>query len=170
MKNTKIISAFAFAVMFSAFSIPTTAMGFLPVEDLSDTAAETIPTNVSLQKCVPHQKIPDDICYISGGIGDDEVRELKSVAKGFLLEIVFVQKANTEDNNRIEEYLASVKLQIKDAKGNVVVETETDGPFFLADLPPGKYKITAEHDEVVKSDWVRIDAKKHQRTVFLWNR
>ncbi|MFZ3086832.1 MAG: carboxypeptidase-like regulatory domain-containing protein [Methylotenera sp.] len=179
MKNAKLI--FAAAVVFFGLNSYATAMGYLPPEDLSDTAAvekkpvettspEDSATETNLQKCIPHKKIPDEICYISGGISADEVSDLKSLAKDFLLEIVFVQKADTEVSGRIEEYLASVKLQIKDAKGNIVLDTTTDGPFFLADLPPGKYKIIAEHDEVVKSDLVRIDTKKHQRTVFLWDR
>jgi len=179
MKNTKLI--FAAAVVFLGLNSYATAMGYLPPEDLSDTTAvekkpvettspEDIATETNLQKCIPHKKIPDEICYVSGGISADEVSDLKSLAKDFLLEIIFVQKADAEVNDRIEEYLASVKLQIKDAKGNIVLDTTTDGPFFLADLPPGKYKIIAEHDEVVKSNLVRIDAKKHQRTVFLWDR
>lgn len=175
MKNAKLISVAAVAVFFG-LALYATAMGFLPPEDLSEIApVETAPsegsvTAASLQKCLPHKKIPDEICYVSGGIGADESSEFKLLAKDFLLEIVFVQKANTEDNDRIEEYLASVSLQIKDAKGNAVLDTTTDGPFFLADLPPGKYQIAAEHDGVMKTALVRIVAKKHQRTVFLWDR
>jgi len=175
MKSAKLISVAVVAAFFG-LAFYATAMGFLPPEDLSEpTPIEITPSDDStaatnLQKCLPHKAIPDEICYVSGGIGADEASEFKLRAKGFLLEIVFVQKANTEDNNRIEEYLASVVLQIKDAKGNVVLDTTTDGPFFLADLPPGKYQITAEHDGVMKTALVRVIAKKHQRTVFLWNR
>jgi hypothetical protein len=61
-------------------------------------------------------------------------------------------------------------LQIKDSKGNVVVDTATEGPFFLADLPFGSYQISAEHEGVIKTNKVKIAAKKHQRIVFLWPR
>ena len=150
------------------------AMGFLPPDDIFETTdlaqAPGIQTEVDFQHCLPHEAAPEAPCYISGGIGSDEVVQFKTYAKQYLLEIVFVQKANAEDNSRIEEYLAEVSLKIKDSHGNVVVDTNTDGPFFLADLPLGKYQIIAEHDEVVKDNVIRIAAGKHQRVVFLWNR
>lgn len=157
-------------------SFHSTAMGFLPPEDLSEThelqiaSADDIVTEVNFQKCLPHQPVPEEVCYISGGISSDEIEQFKSRAKEYLLEIVFVQKADPQDSDRPEEYLAEVQLQIKDSKGNVVVDTMTEGPFFLADLPLGKYQITADHDGVIKTNVVKISAKKHQRIVFLWPR
>ncbi len=157
-------------------SFHSTAMGFLPPEDLSEThelqiaKADDIVTEVNFQKCLPHQPVPEEVCYISGGISSDEIEQFKSRAKEYLLEIVFVQKADPQDSDRLEEYLAEVQLQIKDSKGNVVVDTLTEGPFFLADLPFGKYQITADHDGVIKTNVVKISAKKHQRIVFLWPR
>lgn len=156
-------------------SFHATAMGFLPPEDLSETHELKIASadngdEVDSQKCLPHKAVPDEICYISGGISADEVSQFKSRAKEFLLEIVFVQKTDPEDTSRSEEYLAEVQLQIMDSKGNVVVDTMTDGPFFLADLPFGSYQIVADHDGVIKKNVVKISAKKHQRVVFLWPR
>jgi|LakWasMet55_HOW8_FD_contig_111_40856_length_3904_multi_4_in_0_out_0_3 hypothetical protein len=168
-----IIAAIAILFLSSSHAV---AMGFLPPEDLTETSPlevavpDDIVTEVDFNKCLPHQATPDEICYISGGIGGDEVSQFKSRAKQYLLEIVFVQKAVAEDNNRIEEYLAEVQLKIKDSKGNVVVDVTTEGPFFLADLPLGKYQIIADHDGVIKTNVVKIAAKKHQRTVFLWSR
>lgn len=176
MKNANLVSAAAI-VAFIGLAFSATAMGYLPPEDILETpdAVEAAPVQsdaaeANLQKCTPHKKVPDQVCYISGGVDSDEVAEFKLLAKNFLLEVVFVQKADLEVNNRIEEYLASVNLQIKDAKGNMVIEATTDGPFFLADLPPGKYQISAEHDGIVKTNLVHVDAKKHQRVVFLWDR
>lgn len=174
MKYFKLLSVSALILFFSSFH--ATAMGFLPPEDLSEThelamaLPDDIPTEVDFQKCLPHKAAPDEVCYISGGISGDEVTQFKSRAKEYLMEIVFVQKADAADNDRIEEYLADVQLQIKDSKGNVVVNTTTEGPFFLADLPLGKYQIIADHDGVVKQNVVKITARKHQRLVFLWPR
>lgn len=174
MKSAKLVSVAAVAAFFG-LTYYATAMGFLPPEDLSEPISITTPSDDSstatgLQKCLPHKAMPDEVCYVSGGIGTDDASEFKSLAKGFLLEIVFVQKADIEDSDRIEEYLASVSLRINDAKGNVVLDTMTDGPYFLADLPPGKYQLTAEYEGVTKTALVHIVTKKHQRTVFLWSR
>ena len=174
MQYLKLIFSAVTILFFSSFH--ATAMGFLPPEDMSETheleiaQSADIATEVNLQKCLPHKATPDEVCYISGGISSDEVSQFKSLAKEYLLEIVFVQKTDPEENGRIEEYLAEVALQIKDSKGNIVVDATTEGPFFLADLPFGTYQITAEHDGVIKTNVVKIAAKKHQRMVFLWPR
>ncbi len=170
MKYLKIIFALITVLVFSSFH--ATAMGFLPPEDMSDLQEPQVAAagESDFQKCLPHQVTPDTVCYISGGISGDEVAQFKSQAKAYLLEVVFVQKANAADNDRIEEYLAEVQLQIMDSKGNEVVNTKTDGPFFLADLPLGKYQVIADHDGVIKKDVIKIIAKKHQRIVFLWPR
>ena len=174
MKHVKSMAIVTTILLLS--SLHLAAMGFLPPEDSLETSplqaapADDIVTEVDFQKCLPHKVAPDEVCFVSGGISGDEVSQFKSRAKEYLFEIVFVQKAVAEDNNRIEEYLAEVQLKIKDSKGNVVVDTKTEGPFFLADLPLGKYQISAEHDGVIKTNVVRIAAKKHQRIVFLWDR
>jgi len=170
MNYSKVILATITVLFLSSFH--ATAMGFLPPENLSEShepAAGDISTEADFGKCLSYTAA-DGVCYISGGISGDEVAQFKSHAKEYLLEIVFVQKADAEDNGRIEEYLAGVQLQIKDAKGNVVVDTITEGPFFLANLPPGKYQITADYEGVIKKNAVNISAKNHRRIVFLWPR
>lgn len=166
----------ATACLFMLMALRCDAMGYLPPEDTFETtplevpADEDVSMQVNFQHCLPHPPKPEEICFVSGGISADEVAEFKARAKEFLLEIVFVQKADPEDNNRLEEYLAEVNLQIKDSHGNEVINLTTEGPFFLADLPLGKYQIMAEHEGVVKTNVIRIAAKKHQRVVFLWDR
>jgi len=172
MNYFKVVLATIMILFLGSFH--ATAMGFLPPENLAETPAEAsapdhISAEVDFAKCLSYTAA-DGVCYISGGISGDEVSQFKSHAKEYLLEIVFVRKADAEDNDRIEEYIADVQLQIKDAKGNVVVETVTEGPFFLANLPPGKYQISADYAGVVKHNMVTISAKKHQRIVFLWPR
>jgi hypothetical protein len=172
MNYFKAILATTTVLFISSFH--ATAMGFLPPENLTEThvaevsASDNISTEVDFGKCLSNAS--DGVCYISGGISSDEVNQFKSHAKEYLLEIVFVQKADSEDNSRVEQYLAGVQLQIKDSKGNVVVDTMTEGPFFLANLPSGKYQITADYEGVVKNNSVNISAKKHQRIVLLWSR
>jgi len=170
MNYLKVMLATVTVLFLSSFH--ATAMGFLPPENLSEShepAAGDITTEVDFGKCISYTA-SDGVCYISGGISGDEVAQFKSHAQEYALEIVFVQKAEVEEGGRIEEYLAEVQLQIKDAKGNVVVDTMTEGPFFLANLPPGKYQITADYAGVIKNNAVNISARKHQRIVFLWPR
>lgn len=164
----------AILIVLAVSSLNAAGMGFLPLDVVADADAHTSATSseafvaVDFQKCLPHKAVPQNVCFLSGGISSDEVREFKSRAKDYLLEIVFVQKTEVNENGSSEEYLADVQLQIVDQKGNAVVNTVTEGPFFLADLPFGTYKVIADHEGVAKTYVVKIAAKKHQRVVFLW--
>lgn len=146
------------------------------VETLPEVTQEVIPEAVAAppiiedkwpeaitQKSSLEKHVVGSVSYYSGGVGQDEASEMKQLAKNYPLEIVFVQKDTPK-----ESYIAAVKLQISDAKKNIVLDITTDGPIFLADLPAGKYLITAEFEQMVKINNVKINAKKHQRIVFLW--
>lgn len=104
-----------------------------------------------------------NITYISGGVGKSAAEAMRSVAKDYALEVVFVQK-----QGQIEEFLAEVNLQIQDAKKNVVLDVVTDGPYLLANLPQGRYLVIAEYEGSVKRQWVRIGIKQHKKIVFWW--
>ncbi|MDO9280932.1 MAG: carboxypeptidase-like regulatory domain-containing protein [Methylotenera sp.] len=104
-----------------------------------------------------------NITYISGGVGKSAAEAMRSVAKDYALEIVFVQK-----QGQIEEFLAEVNVQIQDAQKNVVLDAVTDGPYLLANLPQGRYLVIAEYEGSVKRQWVRIGIKQHKKIVFWW--
>jgi hypothetical protein len=104
-----------------------------------------------------------NITYISGGVGKSAAEAMRSVAKDYALEVVFVQK-----QGQIEEFLAEVNVQIQDAQKNVVLDVVTDGPYLLANLPQGRYLVIAEYEGSVKRQWVRIGIKQHKKIVFWW--
>ena len=41
-------------------------------------------------------------------------------------------------------YLANIKTQITDGRGNILMEQTADGPWLFVDLPPGEYRVIAE--------------------------
>jgi hypothetical protein len=106
-----------------------------------------------------------EVSYVSGGICEGGVEQMKSLAKKFPLEIVLVEK--TEEKEK-EGYIADVKIKITDAKDNLILDVSTEGPYLLANMPSGKYTITAEYDDVVKTKLVNVNKNKHKRVVFLW--
>ena|ERR1700684_2756290 len=75
------------------------------------------------------------ITYVSGGVDDASLDSLKGVAKNYDLKLVFALKSG--------EFMSDVKVAISDAKGNVVVSATSDGPWFLAKLPAGSYRVVA---------------------------
>lgn len=112
---------------------------------------------------LPATQKQGDISYLSGGIGQTEANAIKHVAKRYPLELEFVLKAKPKD-----EYLADVKVNIKDAHDKVVLDTTADGPFLLAQMPAGKYTISADRHGKMEQRRVEIAAKEHQRLVFAW--
>lgn len=105
-----------------------------------------------------------EVIFVSGGIGYCEAQAMKNASKAYPLELVFVQKTISH-----ESYLAGIPVKITDAKGNLVLDTTTKGPYLLARMPAGKYSVTANLHDEVKTQYMTI-ARKHQRLVFVWMR
>jgi len=112
---------------------------------------------------LPPERAQGEVSFITGGIGDDEATAFKNAAPTYPLELLFVQKARPTD-----EYLADVKVTIRDRSGKLWLDTTAEGPFLLAKLPAGKYQIEADYDGERKRQSVEIRAGKHQRAVFVW--
>lgn len=110
------------------------------------------------------EKTQGAIRYATGGIGADEVAAFKAAAPQYPLELLFAQKASPND-----VYLADVRVVVKSTSGRVLLDTVSGGPFLLARLPPGKYRIEADSDGVVKQQMVEVRAGEHRRVVFVWD-
>lgn len=79
----------------------------------------------------------DDVTYLCGGVGEEEAAYMKKEAKGYDLMLTFAARDGA--------YLADVDVDIKDAKGNSVLQTACDAPILLVDLPrSGTYRVRAE--------------------------
>ncbi|MET3107042.1 hypothetical protein AAKU67_001690 [Oxalobacteraceae bacterium GrIS 2.11] len=115
------------------------------------------------QSTLPAEKTEGNISYLTGGVGKDEAAAMKAAQKSYPLSLEFVQKTA-----RKEEYLASVNVEIKDHKGEVLLKTATDGPYLYAKLPNGKYLITAEFEGKSKSRHVAVSDKHPKHLDFVW--
>ncbi len=102
------------------------------------------------------------VTYVSGGVGDDERQKIDELASEYPLKLVFATKSSPN------EFLSDVKVQIKDTGGKTLVDSVSQGPFFLLKMPAGKYAISADYDGVVKQQSVQVLGNKPQRVVFVW--
>jgi hypothetical protein len=73
------------------------------------------------------------VTYVSGGVDDASLDALKANLQKYDLKLVFALKSGA--------FMDNVKVAISDAKGNAVLETTSEGPWFLANLPAGKYRV-----------------------------
>jgi hypothetical protein len=97
--------------------------------------------------------------YVSGGIGEDEVQLADAISRYFNLQLVFAERTGA--------FLADVDLHITDAAGQTVLDTVSEGPMFLAKVPPGRYRVAAEANGQVRT--ATVDASRGaKRTTLLW--
>lgn len=75
------------------------------------------------------------IRYVSGGVGDESIDRINALSRDFNLKLVFAMKSG--------EFASGVQVSIADAKGKTLLETTSEGPWFLTRLPAGTYQITA---------------------------
>jgi hypothetical protein len=75
------------------------------------------------------------VTYVSGGVDDASLDALKANVQKYDLKLVFALKSGA--------FMSGVKVAISDAKGNPVLDATSDGPWFLAKLPAGSYRVVA---------------------------
>jgi hypothetical protein len=75
------------------------------------------------------------VSYASGGIGDDSIARLNSLAPDFNLKLVFAMSSGN--------YVTGVRVAIADAAGKTVLDTLSEGPWFLTKVPAGNYQVVA---------------------------
>ncbi len=114
---------------------------------------------------MPEQRTQGDVTYVTGGVGQDEVNAMEHAKGKYPLSLEFVQHAKPRD-----EFIANVAVTVTDKSGNVVLDTTTDGPYLLADLPNGKYTVAAT-DEGGKSivKHVTVSPNKSEHLILVWS-
>ncbi len=109
----------------------------------------------------PAVQTHEGITYASGGVGLGEREAMQQMAKDYNLRLSFAAKGTGT-------YLADIKVTIRDGKGKQVLDALSDGPWFFAKLPVGKYRVTAEEDGrplVQKAD---LSGGRHAALYFYW--
>ena len=110
---------------------------------------------------MPAERTLGSVTYVSGGIGKDESTAMKQAASRYSLSIEMVSTAGSR-----AQYVSDVKIDIRDQKGTAVLGVTSDGPFLLANLPPGRYTVTAARNGASQQRSVVIGAGAHQRVMF----
>ncbi|MGD1324412.1 carboxypeptidase regulatory-like domain-containing protein [Pandoraea pnomenusa] len=103
----------------------------------------------------------DEVSYITGGIGEDEVREFREVAPKYNLRMTFASKTGS--------YLSDVDVTITTLAGHQMLAVRTEGPFLFVRIPAGGYRIvaqTARNSEVRK---VQVPTRGNLDLHFAWD-
>ena len=103
---------------------------------------------------------PGGVSYVSGGIGTDSIERLESLASEFNLKFVFALKSG--------DYVSGVKVDIADEAGKTLLDTTSEGPWFLTRLPVGKYRIVATFAGKAEERTIAVGAEKLATIEFRW--
>lgn len=76
--------------------------------------------------------------YLSGGIGKDESTAIKAASRKWPLTLEFAEK-----DGRRADFVADVKVVVRNAAGHPALQAQAAGPFMLAKLAPGRYDVEA---------------------------
>ena len=86
--------------------------------------------------------------FTCGGIGEASSKAMLAARKDYPLSLLFATAAG--------EYMASVTVTIKDAKGASVLTVPSTGPVCLIKLPDGSYTVEAQAMGKSKSQGVAV--------------
>lgn len=112
---------------------------------------------------LPPMKSQGNVRYLTGGIGSDESNAIKAAFGQHALVLTLASRNEGKD-----VFLANVPVVIRDADGTIVLDAVADGPYLLADLPPGTYEVAATYKGEEKRATARVAAGKPARLTFLW--
>lgn len=101
--------------------------------------------------------------YLSGGIGQGQSTALQAASTNWPLTLEFAVNAKPR-----AEYAANVNVVVHDAKGQVALETKSDGPFMLVRTEPGRYTIDATLQGKTLHESVTIKQGAPAKALFLW--
>lgn len=100
----------------------------------------------------------DEVTYLCGGVGEEESSYMKQEAKDYNLMLTFATRSGA--------YLADVDVDIRDAKGNPVLQTSCDSPILLVELPRGgSYRVHAETAGYALNKTVRVGGGKRAQSL-----
>jgi len=109
------------------------AQSTAPAQDMAAPGSEAADDGA------PQAQRQGDITFVSGGVGDEDRSALRRMAPNYNLRLMFALQGSGE-------YLANIGVSLVDAHGKTVLDAISDGPFFLAHVPPGRYKLTVTND------------------------
>jgi len=108
------------------------------------------------------------IRFVSGGVGESERSELNALSNEFNLHLMFATQGSGE-------YLSAVRVNILDAQNRSVLNAESKGPWFYAQLPPGDYSVEVtptgnRGEDQTKRKAAHLDGSNQSRLDFYWNK
>lgn len=99
--------------------------------------------------------------YASGGVGSESRDAMLEMRGQFNLHLTFAAKKSGD-------FLADVRVTVREAGGRELLEATSDGPLFYASLAPGSYRVSAAYAGATQTRSVKLSAKGRRELYFYW--
>lgn len=94
----------------------------------------------------------DNIRYITGGVGEEEMAQLKMVEHEYNFRLLLTGVGGA--------YISDATVRITDSSGRLILSTDGAGPYLYATLAPGSYKLEITAPEGgIKTAAVKVPEK-----------
>ena len=110
---------------------------------------------------LPQEHAQGNISYVSGGIGADEAEMMRQEAARYPLAL---EMATAVGGPR-DAYISEARVDIRDANGNLVLSTTTEGPIMLLRLPSGTYTVNIDWHGTQKRKTVAVASDRRQHVM-----
>ncbi len=108
------------------------------------------------------QQTSNGVPYVTGGVGSEQRQALQELAPQYNVKMTFADRSTGD-------YRSGVALEVRDMRGNVRLRTEDAGPMLYAQLPPGRYHVTANVDGQQQQRTITVGRGGGKATAFYWN-
>lgn len=101
------------------------------------------------------------VTYLTGGIGEDDVQQLRAAAAKYNLRVTFASKTGA--------YLSDVDVSVSTESKRDVLSIRTDGPLLFVQVPPGRYILAANYAGKAQTKHVTVPPKGAVDIVLRWD-
>jgi hypothetical protein len=103
--------------------------------------------------------------YVSGGVGSDHRGVIAAMSKGHDLKLVFAEQAERGGHRA---FVAGVGVRIFAESGKEVFSADDTGPWLLATLPDGSYRVAATLRGRTQEKLVDVAGGRLAQLAFYW--
>jgi hypothetical protein len=95
-----------------------------------------------------------NINYVSGGVTEDERKEMARIANKYPMQLMFTLEGHPEG-------ATGVKVTVKDLKGDKLIEAVAEGPYFFLNPPSSRWTMDAEFNGETVSRTVDLIGRRY---------
>jgi len=108
------------------------------------------------------QQSSNGVTYVTGGVGSEERQAMRELSPQFNVQLMFADRGSGD-------YRSGQSVEVRDMRGNVRMQAEDTGPLLYAQLPPGRYRVTATVDGQRQQRTISVGRGGSQSAAFYWD-